>query len=482
MSSITSTDVGPHAEPFPEPLDDSRSGRITSWVRDDPQLAAECSAAVDALEVAARLETHGMSSRVAVDSFGYPDVFSAADTVYAALPFVAEEPEDPPSPPMGGPLDLLRGALYALPALFLPVVVAGFALHTRWWVLPIGLTVAWGVGQASATCAWALRGRKDHRSDALVPAVSIVVSAALCLGLAALATWTLGGNTASTVLAVGVAAYLAASGTLLFQQSEWLLAACMLPAALGSLLSVAHLPVTVSQRFAAWAVVTTVVLVVASSNRWLPTRRWRRPVLSRSDRVRAVKFLGYGIGCGMLISVFIGFAGELDSNGGGLIIAVWPLLLTLGLMEWQLRSFRSRATAALATSFTFMRFSRRVQVAFLRSVGLYVVALGVLSVIGTIIGYNRHAADIPVLVGSVAALGVSFFLALLLVSSGRITLVLLCWAATLAALAAELGVTFAISNHITPVAGLTALLGATVASIVLFSVLSSRVLTSPLSY
>jgi hypothetical protein len=482
MSSITPADIGPSAGPYPESFDNRRSGRITSWVQDDPQLAAACSAAVDALEVAARLETHGMSSRVAVDTFGYPNVFSAADIVYASLPFVAEDPEGPPSPPMGGPLDLLRGALYALPALFLPVVVAGFALHTTWWALPIGLTVAWGVGQGAATVAWALRGRKDRRSDALVPAASIVVSAVLCLGLAALAGWTLGGNSTSIVLAVSVAAYLAASGTLLFQQSEWLLAACMLPAAVGSLLRVPHFPVTDSPRLAAWAVVATVVLVVASSNRWVLTRRWRRPVLGRADRVRAVKFLGYGFGCGLLISVFIGFAGELDGKGGGLIIAVWPLLLTLGLMEWQLRSFRSRATAALGTSFSFIRFSRRVQVAFLRSVGLYVAALGALSVIGATIGYSRHAADVPVLIGSVAALGLSFFLALLLASSGRITLVLLCWTATLGVLAVELAAIFAVQSRITPVAGLAALLVATVASIVLFSALSSRVLTSPLSY
>ena len=53
-------------------------------------------------------------------------------------------------------MDLLRGALYALPALFLPIVVAGFGLRLSWWVLPIGLTVAWGTSQAVASCAWTM--------------------------------------------------------------------------------------------------------------------------------------------------------------------------------------------------------------------------------------------------------------------------------------------------------------------------------------
>jgi hypothetical protein len=462
--------------------DDDRSDTLVAWVLDDPQLTAQCAAAVDSLEVAARLETHGMSRRVAIDSFGYPDVFTAAEVVYASLAFVATEPPAPPAQPRGGPLDLLRGSLYALPALFLPVLVLGFTFHTSWWVLPIGLTVAWGIGQASATYAWALRGRKDQRSDSLVAATSIVASAAVCLSGAALASWTLGGNATSTGLAVGVAIYLAASGILLFQQAEWLLAACMLPAAVGSLLTIHGLPVTVSHRAASWAVMATVILVVAAACRHLPARRWRLPSLSRTDRLRAAKFLCYGIGCGLLISTFIGFAGELKGGGDGLILAVWPLLLTLGLMEWQLRSFRSRATAALTTSFSFVRFSRQVRAGFLRSVGLYVVVLGGLSVVGVVIGDSRQAIGVPLLVGCVGALGLSFFLALVLASSGQIDLVLVCWAATFVALGLALATTYALGSHITALAGLTALLVATGASIVIFAWLSSRVLTSPLSY
>ena len=95
---------------------DRSDGGLIDWVLGDPQLAATCSAAVDPLEIAARLETHGMSSQVAVDSFGYPDVFAAANVVYASLPFEHVEAPAPASEPMGGPLDLMRGALFALPA------------------------------------------------------------------------------------------------------------------------------------------------------------------------------------------------------------------------------------------------------------------------------------------------------------------------------------------------------------------------------
>jgi hypothetical protein len=459
-----------------------RSGAINTWVSADPHLVAQCSAAVDSLEVAARLETHGLSSRVAVDSFGFPDVFTAAEAVYASLPFADPDPPVPPSKPMGGPLDLLRGALFAIPALFLPVVVAGFAIHPNWWVLPVGLTVAWGTSQASATYAWALRGRDDRRSDALVVVASIVISAALCLGCAVVARWTFGGSETSVVLAVGVAAYIAASGILVFQRAEWLLTACMLPAAVGSFLALDVLPVTITHRAASWCVVATLVLAVVTANRHLLAGGWRLPDVVPAEVIRAAKFVCYGLGCGLLISMFIDFAGEVDGSGDALIIAVGPLLVTLGLMEWQLRSFRSRATSALTTASDLGDFSRRVRAAFLWSVGLYVISLAGLSAVGIVIGHDRHAASVPLLLASVGAIGISFFLALLLASSGWIDLVLECWVIAFAVLVAVLSTIYGVRGHITPVDGLIALLAASGTAILILSVLSRRALASPLSY
>ncbi len=461
---------------------DRSDGGLIDWVLSDPQLAAACSAAVDPLEIAARLETHGLSSQVAVDAFGYPDVFAAANVVYAYLPFEHIEASALPSEPMGGPLDLVRGALYALPALFFPVIVSGFSVHPRWWVLPVGLTVAWAISQAVAAIAWALRGLGDERSDSLVAFGSILVNAAVCLGCAVLAWWTLGGSEASVVIAVGIATYIGAAGILLFQQAEWLLAISMLPAAVGSLCATGLLPFTISHRAAAWSVVATTGLVIAVANRHVLSPHWRRPVLHRAERERAAKYFLYGLGCGLLTSVYITFAEETNGGGGAMVIAVSPLLLTLGLMEWQLRSFSSRATSALATSPDLTHFGHQVRSAFGRSVGTYVAALAVLSVAGVVLGHALHSSMVPLLLAAVGALGVSFFLALLLGSTGRIDLVLICWAATFAILSAALAGTEIIRSHITPWAGLIALLVSIGAAIVIMAVLARRVLISPLSY
>jgi hypothetical protein len=434
------------------------------------------------VEIAARLESHGVSSQVAVDTFGYTDVFTTAEAIYRVLPFHEVAPPVPELPPSGGPVDLLRGALYALPALFLPVVVSGFALRLSWWVLPVGLTVAWGTSQAAATCAWTLLGRKDSRSDALVAFGSLVVTVLACLGVAAAACWILGGSGLSAVTVVGVGLYVAASSIMVFQQAELLLAVCMVPAAVGSLLSLGHLPVAVGRPAAAWCVVATVVLTSLVANRFMPTDRWRRPGLTRANWVQAGKFFVYGTSCGLLLGVLIGFASGVDGTARALSIAVWPLLLTLGLMEWQLRSFRNRATASLSMSFGLDDFGRRVGRAFRRSIGLYVGALTVLSLGCLIVGRQHHLAEVPLLLAAVGTLGVAFFMALLLACSGRINLVLRCWAVTFAVLATALVIDQQIRGHIAATDGLYSLLVASGTAIALFLVLARSVLASPLSY
>ncbi len=457
-------------------------GGIFDWINDDPELLAACAAAVDPLEMAARLETHGMSRQVAVESFGFPDVFSAARFVYETLPFETDGARAAKPEPMGGPADLLRGALYALPAVFLPVVVAGFAFHSHWWAMPIGLTVAWAVSQAAVVTGWAQRAREDRRSDSLVAMVSIVVSTAVCLGGALLAWRVMGGNEASVLEAVGVATYVAAAGVLVFHDSEWLLAICMVPAAVGAACYIGLLPITMTHRTSAWLVTSTVAIVAVAAIGCIRPQGWHRPVLEAADLVRACKYSLYGLGCGLLTSAFIGFADESNPKGGALVIAVLPLLATLGLMEWQLRSFKSRAKRALSTAPGLDQFAGRIRSDLLISTGAYVAALAVLSAVSIVIGHERHDSLVTLLVASVSAIGVSFFLALLLASSGQINPVLMSFGATLVVFVASLAVAHATRGHITLAVGLITLLVSTGTAIVLLSISALRVLPSPFNY
>jgi hypothetical protein len=156
-------------------------------------------------------------------SFGFPNVFAAAAIVFESIPYMDVRPEEKPGPKMGNAQDLLRGALYAVPAIFVSVVILSFHLSTFWWLLPVGLTVAWGTTQAFTVLSWSLRDRKDRRSDAVLAASSIIFTAVAALVVSLIVRQALGGNATSVELAVALSVYIAASSILIFHAAERLL-------------------------------------------------------------------------------------------------------------------------------------------------------------------------------------------------------------------------------------------------------------------
>jgi len=88
---------------------------IMDWVHNDTELASACAAAVDPSR--SRPDSRPTASRAAWRRrVRLSDVFAAAQAVYDGMPFVDTEAPPKPSQPMGSPFDLLRGALYAIPA------------------------------------------------------------------------------------------------------------------------------------------------------------------------------------------------------------------------------------------------------------------------------------------------------------------------------------------------------------------------------
>ncbi len=140
---------------------------------DDHLSAASFSVAV---ESPGDRRTHGgaagLSSQIVVtDSFGYGNVFDLAQAVYDRVPFRAAQPAAPQRPLRGRLSDLLRGLLYAVPALLFSGTMTGllFFIDVAWWALPVALVTGWGVAQATAALGWSLRGQvATLGADALV--------------------------------------------------------------------------------------------------------------------------------------------------------------------------------------------------------------------------------------------------------------------------------------------------------------------------
>jgi len=476
VSKVTPIDARRQAAATSTKLPDVQG--LLDWVLRDPRLVEYCASAVDQFEVAARLETFGLSARVVRTSFGFANVFDAAAVVFDSIPYMDVRPEQKPGPKMGNAHDLLRGALYAVPAIFVSVVILSLHLGNFWWLLPVGLTVAWGTTQAFTVLNWSLRDRKDRRSDAVLAASSILVTGVSALAVSLIVSATLGGNTTVVELAVALSVYIAASSILIFHAAERLLLLCLAPGFIGSVLSLG----VISDQDATWCILASGVLVVVFALGPLVSKSWRKPTFSSSTKRQAVKFLIYGLGCGLLTSAVIGFATHSTRSSGSVAIAAGPLLVTLGLMEWQLRSLRSRTSLALRETTDLEHFGQRARKAMVRSMTTYIGVLVIVSVVATTIALYRHETMAPLLILTVDAIGICFFLALILVSAGLINRVLLSWLVALIAIAVALLSDWSATGHVAADFGIVSVLIAAFAAIASLSLLSRRVLLSPLNF
>jgi len=451
---------------------------LLDWVRADERLVQHCASAVDSLEVAARLETFGLSARVVNSRFGYPNVFAAAEVICEAIPFSETEVSEKSMPPMGRPLDLLRGAIYAIPAVFFSVVVLNIGLGSRWWLLPVGLTVSWGTTQAFTVLNWSLRARKDQRSDSLLAAASMSVTALMTLLVALVVSFVLGGTATCVAVTVSLGVYVAASSVLVFHSRERLLLFCLTPALVGSALSLG----VISYRAATWCIAVSAGLVVIGALGPLASDRWRVPAISSVTWRLAGKFSVYGVGCGLLTSTVVGFTTHADKSTAGVALAAGPLLVTLGMMEWQLRSLRSRMVTALTESTDLAQFGGRARTALARSLTSYFGSLLGVSLIALVIALIRNLTATPLLLLTVDAIGGAFFLALIFVSIGMIDRVLFAWLVTFAVMVATLLISWATTAHVAPDVGLLSVLFGASSGIVTLALLSRRVICSPLNY
>ena len=447
-----------------------------------PELVPLCAAAVDPLEIAARLEASGMSNQVVLESYGHPDVFGLAEALYVAVPFEAAPAPVRAVPPRGSVKDLARGALFAIPTLMYSVAIRGFGLDLAWWSLAVGLICGWALGQAVASFGWAMRGRSDHDGEpALV--VSALVSAAVVSGAVSLAITLLVGRGAEEVaVAMLLTLYMVASSILLLYEEELRMALALLPGTAAVVVVETHWPFAISGRVASAVVITSVMITTVSALRRAVRRGWKVPMLGPTDRANALRYLLHGLSCALFTSTIIAFGYSSHGGKSRMALAVWPLLLTLGVMEWQLRSFRSRASGLLAGATTLRQFARGAQRLFLRSFAVYLALLGALSVAVFGMADFHHPGMLPLLLVAQGTLGVAFFIALILVASGRIDVVLRCWAAGLGTCAAYLVAGALLRGQITSLMGITGALLSSYVALCLLLTRLGQVVGSPLSY
>jgi hypothetical protein len=430
--------------------------------------------AVDALQVAAALESDGFTDRIARVEYGFSDVFELAAEVFRRLgPYAGDAPEAAPAGRRRGMLRLLaHGPLYALPAAVLPAVLG--VLGQRSVVLTLTLASALGWVSAGTVAYGAYRLLGAYRPKAAARLLGVSTLAAPLAGAAAgLAVMGIArGGWGLVVLAAGQLAYQLAGTVLMFYRRELIQVVTMAPAVLAG---VAYLLAGVALRPAALVTATVGVAAVYASALWVTRGHGDRTEPSSRALLRLQIPGLVGVTCYGFFSAALLLHAEAPYllSRLDIAVAVAPLIAAMGFVEWRAESFRAEALGLTRQSRTPEEFGRRV---WLLVGGETIVCLGVpallgLALLGALDGAGKLTGAAALMIAAHVVLGGAYYCAFLLAGFERFGWLCLSMVAALAAhvgLGAWLGAAPLFGQTSAPLTDTALYLGSTLALLGLF--------------
>nr|WP_203730261.1 hypothetical protein [Streptomyces sp. SID12501] len=421
-----------------------RQRTAPSWAERDPidQLAARLddfiAAAVHPDEIAALLESDGLSDDQIRERYGVRNSFALAEELYDRVERRYPEPEGPAHDPWQTGLlgCLLRGVVFALPGLGYVLgapLLAGpkgdLGLPAGTIPLLAGALVGWtwNQGLAHRAYSWLSLGDRPAARRSLLlgaPAGALLGSLA---ALAAIGT----ASTGAIAFAAAQSCYLAAATALLVLGRERALLFALLPMAGGTILALVH-PVPDEARvvlllgsLAAVAILGLLEVAPGGNGpkgrgavldsrppprgRDQPRRGRRRPTTTGPRLTGSLPYALFGLGNGVLV---------LYAALGGASSAV-ALTLSMGPAEWFLHRFRSGGLAGLRSSSTARDFRRTTALTLVKCLTAYLVTLLALSLATAALW--PHAPGVAgVRLAGLLLLGVVMWTGLLLQSFGAV--------------------------------------------------------------
>lgn len=336
----TGTDDGPRAYP---------RGTLRPARADDPvdrlaaELAEDAGAAVHPYEVAALLESQGLTGDRIQETYGHPDLFSLADAVFRRVPRSHPKPPVPPDPWRPDHLRCaLRGLLFALPGTAYLLAEGAWGSTSGLYGLIAAALVSWAWSQALSHRAYARLATGRHEAGR-----TLLFGAPLGIAAASAAGLLVAGPGPAALFAAGQSCYLAAAGVLLVLGRERVLAAALLPVTLAA----AALPWWQPPgALRTGVVLLTVLLALAAAGHALRSALRAAPVPGPAPHpLRSLPYGLFGLAAGVLTAV----AGRQEPY------AVIVLTLSMGPAEWLLYRYRGLAVAALHASTTPRGFRLR---------------------------------------------------------------------------------------------------------------------------
>ncbi|MFJ8080696.1 hypothetical protein ACIQ6Y_08670 [Streptomyces sp. NPDC096205] len=381
----------------PDPIDEL-AGRLEDFV----------AAAVHPDEIAALLESDGMSDDRIRTAYGVKDSFALAEELYVRVDRRHPEPEGPVHDPwqIGLLGCLVRGVVFALPGL------AYVLLPTATLPLLAAALTGWTWNQGLSHRAYAWLGLGDRAAARRCLLIGAPVGALLGT-LSALAVTGVT-DPAALAFATGQSLYLGAATVLLVMGRERALLAALLPMAAGAAVTPAlHIPTLLRYALLLGSLLAVVTLAVCPEGRGelgeRPRRTGGRPPVMGPPLPASFPYALFGLGSGILV---------LDTALEGAPGAV-ALTLSMGPAEWLLYRFRSAGLAGLRSTGTPGAFRRATALMVARCLTGYLAVLTALALAGAALWPHSPDPAGPRLTG-LLLLGVVVWTGLLLQSFGAI--------------------------------------------------------------
>ncbi|MBC9718477.1 hypothetical protein H9Y04_38730 [Streptomyces sp. TRM66268-LWL] len=346
-----------------------RSGRTRpSWAADAvdelaERLAEQIAVAVHPDEVAALLESDGLTAERIEQQYGRSDLFTLAEDLFDRVPRHYASLPPGPDPWRADPLRCaLRGLAFALPGLAYVLGAQLLRGHPDLTGLVAAALFAWAWNQGLSHRAYLRLSAEGPAGAARALRVGVPVGALLSggLGLA------LAGPTTAGAFAVGQSVYLGAASALLVLGRERALLIGLLPVVAGAGATLLWpLPAAVVLGVLLGSVALTAAVA------WHALREALPPGGSADARTRAPGVLSsvpYGL-FGLAAGVLAALAGALDAR------TVVVLTLSMGFAEWLLYRYRSLGTSGLRSSTDLPGFTDRSGRALALCLGAYLALL-----------------------------------------------------------------------------------------------------------
>jgi len=393
-----------------------------------------CTHAVSPLEIAAALEADGVTDEKSRTEYGYDDVFALAIELYSRVPLRTTRHTSRLDTAHATSRNIARGVLFALPGLFYFVVEPMFPSRAAPVALLLAVMAGWGISQVMAIVGHTLIGRGNRAGAGMALAAILVGGLAAMAAAGWLSAVLTGWNHDLVAACFTQTLYIMSAAVLLLFERDRLLWISLVPGVAVSITFLARNPLHLTREIAVAAIVVAMALTFGTAiytcDRAYIAGPRNRARLGRADALRALQFAIYGVLLAALLAAPMLHAAATHSPGDSpslLGAAMVPLVLSMGVAEWQLASYTDRRNRAMDAALDIEAFSKSAWRDLLLAAGTHAGALFGLTAITAIsiaVIAGHVPTDVAELLIAYLFLGAAVFLALVLTTWGRISVVL----------------------------------------------------------